>query len=195
MKYGIMICLPPNKKNMRQLSDKDLYQALSYAKNQDEESGRKILTVFQADQPALSHTLFSVFPSLIAKQNKAMAYLFMDLCFDVICVYQHVFGKLPNQQALGFDWLQQKALQLDADFKSIMGGKMNVSQLEKFQDVGTDNQRGLADFLYASVDEFVSGNPTDASAIRMTKMMVYSTIQLFEAVYDEASRLQSKTVH
>jgi hypothetical protein len=47
-----------------------------------------------------------------------MANLFMDLCFDVICVHQKVFGPLPSQKYM--DWLEEQAMRLDAELQSLL---------------------------------------------------------------------------
>jgi hypothetical protein len=87
---------------MHELTDRELYQALRYAKSIDENTGRKILDQFQSDQTALAQTIFGILPAVIAEQNQDMANLFMDLCFDVICVYQKAFGPLPSQKDMDF---------------------------------------------------------------------------------------------
>lgn len=81
---------------MHELSERELYQALEYAKSIDEANGKRIMSQFQADQPMLFQTIFGIFPALITELNQDMAHLFMDLCFDVICVYQKVFGDIQN---------------------------------------------------------------------------------------------------
>ena len=82
---------------MHELTDHELYQALSYAKSLDEDAGRTIIVQCYLEQTALAETLFELFPSVIAEENEAMAHCFMDLCFDVLCVYQNAFGPLPLQ--------------------------------------------------------------------------------------------------
>ena len=81
---------------MHELSERGLYQALEYAKSIDEASGKRIMSQFKADQPMFFQTIFGIFSTLIAQLNQDMAHLFMDLCFDVICVYQKAFGDTPK---------------------------------------------------------------------------------------------------
>lgn len=73
---------------MHELTERELYQALEYAKSIDEDAGRKIIEHFQLDQTALAQTIFGIFPNVIAEENQEMSYLFMDLCFDVLCIFQ-----------------------------------------------------------------------------------------------------------
>ena len=49
-----------------------------------------------------------------------MAYLFMDLCFDVLCVFQHAFGPLPSQADMDYYWLDKQAVLLDAELQSLV---------------------------------------------------------------------------
>jgi hypothetical protein len=90
---------------MHELTDRELYQALEYAKSIDEEAADKIIERFQLDQTALAQTVFEVFPAVIAELDQDMAQLFMSLCFDVLCVFQKTFGPLPPQNEMGFDCL------------------------------------------------------------------------------------------
>jgi len=61
---------------MHVLTDKELYVAIEYARNIDEENGRKVMETFQAEQPALAQTIFNISPSLIGQQNQEMANMF-----------------------------------------------------------------------------------------------------------------------
>ncbi len=99
---------------MHELSEQELYQAIAFAKSIDEEFGAKIIEQFQLEQAALAQAIFGLFPQAIAEQNEDMAYLFMDLCFDVLCVFQHAFGPLPSQADMDYDWLDKQAVLLDA---------------------------------------------------------------------------------
>ncbi|NOR71786.1 MAG: hypothetical protein GQ532_19215, partial [Methylomarinum sp.] len=79
----IVFLYPIINQTMHELTDRELYHAIEYAKSIDENTGRSIIEQFQTDQPALAHTLFSVFPPIITSKNQALSHLFMDLCFDV----------------------------------------------------------------------------------------------------------------
>jgi hypothetical protein len=39
--------------------------------------------------------IFDILRSVIEEQNRYMAHLFMDLWFDVICVFEKIFGPTP----------------------------------------------------------------------------------------------------
>ncbi len=108
---------------MNELTEQELYQALAYAKSIDEEVGRKIMEQFQTEQTGLAQTIFGIFPSVIAQENEEMAYLLMDLCFDVLCVFQHAFGPLPSQSNMDLDWLEKQAVLIDTELQSLIEDK------------------------------------------------------------------------
>ena len=178
---------------MQELTDKALYLALEYAKSQDEQAGRTILESFQRDQPALAHTIFGVFPAMIAEREQALAHVFMDLCFDVICVFQHAFGNLPPQHTMGFDWLAKSAAQLEPELHAMMSGNdMNPKWRDKlsqrFSDrmIASQAQTGLVDFLHAAIDQCVSQQRLNDDGVAMSKSMIFVVVQLFASMYAHA---------
>lgn len=180
---------------MRELTDKELYLALSHAKSLDEEAGKQVLEQFQTEQPALAQTIFGVFPAVIAEHDQSMAHLFMDLCFDIICVFQHAFGRLPNQQTISIEWLEKSAALMNSELQTMMSGEaMDTKVGDKLQSRFTDklinsnNQTGLVKFLDESLDEHVSETPASAEVIRMTKTMSFVVVQLFGNLYDHAEQ-------
>lgn len=179
---------------MRELSDRELYRALQYAKSLDENNGRQILEQFQLDQAALAQTIFGVFPSMIARQDQSMAHLFMDLCFDAICVFKHAFGPLPPQDAMGFDWLEKSAALLDTELQALISDNpMDAKIRNKLQDrfservMQSNSQTGLVDFMNAAIDDYASENPARVNAIKNTQTMIFVVIQLLGNMYDHAS--------
>ena len=108
---------------MREFTDKELYLGLEHARSLDENSGRIILQTFQTEQPVLAQTILGEFPSIIAAQDQAMAHLFLDLVFDIICTFQHAAGALPPQQKMGLAWLYEKAASVEAEMTAAMTGK------------------------------------------------------------------------
>ena len=173
---------------MHELTDKQLYEALHYAKSQDEQAGKAILERFQANQTVFAQTLFGVFPSVIAEQDQSMAHLFMDLCFDVIAVFEHAFGKVPDQRIVGNSWFEEKALLLDRDISAAM---TQATSSESNNRLGHEHQKGLVGFLHAAIDQETCPS---ATAVRLTKTLIFTTVQLFNALYDAAAR-QNQSVH
>jgi hypothetical protein len=183
------------KIRMHELTERELYQALEYAKSLDENAGRRILEQFQLDQIALAQTIFGIFPAVIAEKNQDMANLFMDLCFDVICVYQKAFGPLPSQKDMDLDWLEKQAMLLDAELQSLMTDKhMDGKIREKLQDrlrqrsLDETGQAGLVNFMNAAIDDFASENPVRVSAIKTTQTMIFVVIRLFNSLYSHAAK-------
>ncbi|MGJ0484393.1 MAG: hypothetical protein ACR65R_07650 [Methylomicrobium sp.] len=178
---------------MHELTDRELYRALEYAKSLDENAGRKVLEQFQLDQTALAQTIFGIFPMVITEQNQDMANLFMDLCFDVICVYQQAFGPLPSQKDMDLDWLEKQAMLLDAELQSLMADRhMDERIREKLQDrlrqrsLDETGQKGLVNFMNAAIDDFASENPVRVPAIKATQTMILVVIRLFNNLYSHA---------
>lgn len=171
---------------MQELTDQQLFKALQFAKSQDQQAGRAILERFQASQPAFAQTLFSVFPSTIIDLDQGMAHLFMDLCFDVIAVYEHAFGKAPDQRLVGNRWFEDKARQYDPDRKDQTKPNDSANVLEQ------EHQTGLVNFLHAAIDR----QPSDSvAAVRLAKTMIFTTVQLFDALYDATVEHQSQSIH
>jgi hypothetical protein len=181
---------------MHELTDRELYQSLGYAKGIDEETGRKIIERFELDQTALAQMIFGIFPDVIAEENQEMSYLFMDLCFDVLCVFQKAFGPLPSQNDMDYDWLEKQAVLLDAELQSLIKDKHMDSKIRsKLQDrfvsrVIKDNpQMGLVDFMNATIDDFASENTSCVSAIKTTQTMIFIVIKLFSNLYNQINKL------
>lgn len=174
---------------MQELTDKQLFQALHYARSQDEQAGRAILERFQASQAAFAQTIFGVFSSVINDLDQAMAHLFMDLCFDVIAVYEHAFGKAPDQRIVGNRWFEEKAKQFEPEMKAAMAEASSNAATNSLEQ---DHQKGLVDFLHAAIDEHGCDS---AAAVRLTKLMIFTTVQLFDALYDANQGRQSRSVH
>ena len=93
---------------MHEHTGNELYQAIEYIKSIDEDANRKIMEQFQFDQTALAETIFGIFPAVTAKENEDMSYLFMDFCYDILCIYQKAFGPLPSQNEMDYDWLENR---------------------------------------------------------------------------------------
>jgi hypothetical protein len=168
---------------------------LEYAKSINEETGRKIIERFELDQTALSQMIFGIFPDVIAEENQEMSYLFMDLCFDVLCVFHKAFGPLPSQNNMDYDWLEKQAVLLDAELQSLikdthMDNKIRSKLQDRFVSrVIKDNpQMGLVDFMNAAIDDFASENTSRVSSIKTTQTMIFIVIRLFGNLYRHAAK-------
>ena len=179
---------------MHELTDRELYQALAYAKSLDEEHGKQIMVQFQLDQSGIYQTIFGIFPAIIAEHNQEMAYLFMDLCFDVICVFQHAFGDPPHN---GRDpvWLEKQVSLLDAELQSLicsntMDEKIRKNLQERFTKRSGYEvfQTGLVKFLNEAIDEHASLNTSRVPAIMITQTMMYAVVRLFSNLYSSSTK-------
>ena len=175
---------------MQQLTDRELYLAIEYARSIDENTGRSIIETFQKDQPALAHSLFTIFPSMFTEKDQAFAHLFLDLCFDVICIYQHAFGDMPAQDNA---WLQKQSSLVNTELQALMpDNKINTKKIKQLQQdftKQTDNkvsQPGLVKFMNDSINQYASEIASDASSIKLTQNMIFTVIRLFGTVYSQA---------
>jgi hypothetical protein len=180
---------------MYELSERELYEAIHYAKSVDEETGAKLIEQFQLEQTALAQTMFGIFPGVIAEQNQEMSHLFMDLCFDVLCVFQHAFGPLPSQSDMDFNWLEKQAVLLDAELQSLvterpMDEKIRSKLQDRFVKRSSDEtvQTGLVNFMNAAIDDFASENSSRVPATKITQTMISITIRLFSNLYGSVSK-------
>ncbi|MDD5494475.1 MAG: hypothetical protein PHG36_07395 [Dehalococcoidia bacterium] len=176
---------------MRELTDRELHQALEYARSIDDEAAEKIIERFQIDQTALAQTVFEVFPSVIAERDQDMAILFMSLCFDVLCVFQDAFGPLPSQNETGVDWLERQAVLLDAEFQAMMtdphmDGKIRNKLQDRFlqRSIEDTPQMGLVRFMNVAVDDFASESPNRVTVTRTTQIMLFVVIRLLGNLYN-----------
>ena len=183
-----------NQHTMHELTDRELFLALQYAKSLDENAGREIILRFQNEQPALAQAVFGIFPSMIAQQNQDMSHLFMDLCFDVICVFEHAFGTLPAQKTIDVEWLEKQAALVDSELQALMPETaMDEKIRDKLQnrfkqrEHEDDPQTGLVKFMNDSIDEFAAENSTRVDAIKITQVMIYVVIRLLSSLYKHTS--------
>ena len=178
---------------MHELTYHELYQSLEYAKGVDEETCRKIIERFELDQTSFAQMTFGIFPNVIAKENQEMSWLFMDLCFDVLCLFQKAFGPLPSQNDMDYDWLEKQAVLFDAGLQSLVNDKhMDGKIRSKLQDrfvggVKNNPQLGLVDFMNAAIDEFDSESTTRVPAIKTTQTMIFVVIRLFGNLYNKVA--------
>lgn len=179
---------------MHELSDRELYQAIAYAKSIDEATGKEIMAEFELAQPGLYQTIFGIFPAIIAEQSQDMAYLFMDLCFDVICVYRHAFGD-PPQSGIDLEWMEKQATLLDAELQSLirnnpMDDKIRKSLQKRFALRGAEEvtQLGLIKFMNAAIDEHTSLNTSCVPAIKITQAMIFAVVRLFSGLYGSPTK-------
>lgn len=180
---------------MHELSERELYQALEYAKSIDDVAGRKIIEQFQIDQPALAETVFYIFPALVSEVNLDMSHLFMDLCFDVICVFQKAFGPLPSQNDMDYGWLEKQAILLNNDLQPLISDRpIDEKTRSKIEDhllqrsLDETVQMGLVNFMNAAIDDYASENTARVPAIKTTQTMIFIVVRLFCNLYSHLAK-------
>ena len=180
-----------NRNTMHELTGQELYVALNHAKSIDEDRGKRMMIQFEIDQPLLFQTVFNTFSSIIAERNEDLAHLFMDLCFEVLCIYQKAFGSMPKFSD-DPTWMERQAHLLDKELKPLMEGR-HVSE-KRSQRIKADffkakegevMQTGLVGFLNESVDDFVSYNTCDAATTELGKTMLFVVVRLFNNLYSK----------
>lgn len=182
---------------LHELVERELYEALEYARSIDEETGKRILIQFEIDQPMFAQTLFNVFPTVIDNQSNEPKYQnlaqhFADLCFDVLCVYQQAFGKMPRTFDEDSTWMESQAMLLDKELTPLLtSNHVNEKVAKKMREdffkpkEGEFIQTGLVEFMNMAVDHFAeeSGEDYHASLLDLTKTMLFVVVRLFNNLY------------
>jgi NTP pyrophosphatase (non-canonical NTP hydrolase) len=182
---------------MHELVARELYEAIEYARSIDEETGKRILIQFEIDQPMFSQTLFNIFPTVIDNQSSELKYQnlaqhFADLAFDVLCVYQKAFGKMPQTFEDNNSWMESQAMLLDKELAPLLtSSHVNDKAAKKMREdffkpkEGEFVQTGLVEFMNMAVDHFAeeSGENYHASLLDLTKTMLFVVIRMFNNLY------------
>jgi len=166
---------------MKQLPDQELYAALMYARNISETDGQEIMQNFQREQPVLAETLFVLFPAIIAKKNQDLSFLFMELCFDVLCIFQHTLGKAPVQSD---KWLAMQMQVMESEFASLKSTNNNTSTTNVIQ-------TKLLQVFKEAIDDYASESPERTPYIPIAHNMITASIQLIEKLYQQ----ETSTLH
>lgn len=185
---------------MHELVERELYEAIEYARSIDEETAKRILIQFEIDQPMFSTTLFTVFPSVIGEQSgeekyRYLAHYFADLTFDVLCVYQKAFGKMPRTFDDDPTWIESQAALLDKELAPLLtSSSISEKAAKKMREdffkpkEGEFIQTGLVEFVNMAIDNFVdeSGEEYHASIIDLMKTMMFVVVRMFNNLYTPA---------
>jgi hypothetical protein len=181
---------------MHELIERELYEALEFARSVNEDTAKHILIQFEIDQPMFSSTLFSVFPSVIGDQSseekyRYLAHFFADLCFDVLCVYQKSFGKMPTFEDEP-TWMESQAMLLDKELAPLMiSNHVSDKAAKKMREdffkpkEGEFIQTGLVEFMNMSIDDFAknSGDDYHESMLDLAKTMMFVVVRMFNNLY------------
>lgn len=174
---------------MHELTDQELYKAFAYARSLSEDQGKQIMAKLMQNQPGLYQTLFGFLPDIIAEQQQDMAHLFMDLCFDVVCVFQYTFGD-PVHNGNDPVWLEKQAALLGADLQVLHGSNManekawaNLQNRFTTASPGEITQAGLINVLHEAIDEHAASNTRRVPVIPITQGLMSVAVKLIGSLY------------
>lgn len=150
------------------------------------------MQTLQTEQPALSQTLFNIFPTLIAQQNQDMANVFMELTFDAVCVYQYAFGKVPVQSE---EWLEKQVALLIAELQLLnpnkpIDKKIRQKLTDRFSERSINEMTPvkLIEVMNESIDDYASENTTRTPYIKFTQTMIFAVIRLLSNLYSQQDK-------
>lgn len=164
---------------MRILSRAEVFNAIQSAKSLTEKEASVILNRFCQEQPAIQQMIFVGLPLAIETQNKQMSHVFMDLCFDIICVYAQVLGELP-QNAVTPQWLHHKMASIEEAMKVQTQVDVN-GQI----DLQNNAQIELLEYLGLVIEDAVGKSKARQEAGGTTYNLLFLVTRLFDCIYDE----------
>jgi hypothetical protein len=114
----------------------------------------------------------------------------MDLCFDVLCIFQKSFGPMLSQKEMDSGWFEKQAVLLDTELQSIISDRnMDDKIRKKLQDrflnriIQDSPQMELVNLMHEAIDDYASENSIDLTATRTTQTMIFIVIRLFSNLY------------
>lgn len=171
---------------MRILSRAEVFNAIQYAKSLTENQASAILERFCQEQPAIQQMMFVGLPLAIESQNRQMSHVFMDLCFDIVCVYEQVLGELPAN-AVTPQWLHQKMASLEEEMKAQTQVDAN-GQI----DLKNNAQIELLEYLGLVIEDAAGKSKARQDVGGVTYNLLFLVTRLLDSIYDE---LMPDTVH
>lgn len=173
---------------MRILTRAEVFNAIQDAKSITEQQAQIILERFNQQQPAIQQMIFVGLPLAIESQNKQMAHLFMDLCFDIICVYAQVLGELPPNSVTP-QWLHTKMAQMEEEVKQ----QTQVNAQGQI-DLQNNAQIELLEYLGLVIEDVAGKSKARQEAGGITYNLLFLVTRLFDSIYEEVMP-NSATIH
>jgi hypothetical protein len=172
---------------MRILSRAEVFNAIQYTKSITENDAKALLDRFCTQQPALQQMIFAGFPLAIESQNKQMAHLFMDLCFEIICVYSQVLGELPGN-VITPQSLHSKMSTIEEEIK-------NQTQVNADGQIDLQNnaQIELLEYLGLVIEDAVGKSKHKQEIGGITYNLLFLVTRLLDSIYDDLT--ESHTLH
>ena len=106
-----------------------------------------------------------------------MAYLFLDLCFDIIYVYKQSFGD-PSANVIDMEWRDKKAVLINAELKSLNRRASMMTDVTRLE---------LLNVLESQVKEYASIKLARQKAVHLINTLLLVVVILLVAVYNEAT--------
>jgi len=173
---------------MRILTRAEVFNAIQDAKSITEQQAQSILERFNQQQPAIQQMIFVGLPLAIESQNKQMAHLFMDLCFDIVFVYAQVLGELPPN-CVTPHWLHSKMRQLEAQVK-----QQTQVNAQGQVDLQNNAQIELLEYLGLVIEDVAGKSKARQETGGITYNLLFLVTRLFDSIYEEIMPT-SATVH
>ena len=152
--------------------------------------GTAILDKFERNQSHLYQMIFGELSDEVAEENKDMAYLFLDLCFDIIFIYTSTCKDIEVKPRNN-NWLNSKISLLDAELKSLnsdeqMSGKFKQLLNKRFveRNAKTGIQLELMMYLDKQVKNYASFQNSRKKAIHITNNLLFVVVRLMDDIYD-----------
>jgi hypothetical protein len=171
---------------MRILTRAEVFNAIQHTKTITEEQASAILTRFCQEQSAIQQMIFVGLPLAIETQNKQMSHIFMDLCFDIMCVYAQVLGELP-QNAVTPQWLHHKMAEIEEEVKAQTQVDVN-GQI----DLQNNAQIELLEYIGLVIEDAAGKSKARQEAGGITYNLLFLVTRMFDNIYAE---LMPDTVH
>lgn len=154
-----------------------------------EKDGTAILDDFEEVQPDVYQAIFGELANLIAEDNKDMADMFLDLCFDIIWVYRTAFGDPPTAPK-DDDWVPKTLTRLDAELRSFlddksMHGRLRANLQERLirRCIETGIQTELLKILTDKLKKYAAVKKKRRSAIPLTTNFLFLIVRLMDEMY------------
>jgi hypothetical protein len=148
-----------------------------------------MLDEFQEEQPEIYQAIFGELSDAIAEENRDMASLFLDLCYDIIWIYRKAFGK-PTKLRKGEQRVLDSLSLLDPELKSLyedipMNDKLRLKLQERFvkRSVEAGVQMDLLEILHTEVKKYASFKKERQAAIPVTNNLLFVIVRLMDDLY------------
>lgn len=174
---------------MRILSRSEVFNAIQYSKNLSENEAKTLLDRFCTQQPALQQMIFAGFPLAIESQNKQMAHLFMDLCFEIICVYNQVLGELP-ENVITPQSLHSKMSTIEDEIK----GQTQVNADGQI-DLQNNAQIELLEYLGLVIEDVAGKSKSRQEIGGITYNLLFLVTRLLDSIYADLMESQGQSIH